>query len=47
MTERADPLSTDPVVAEFGAASFVAMCELAVEEYEDALVNGFVPEFES
>ncbi|HYQ62661.1 plasmid pRiA4b ORF-3 family protein [Actinophytocola sp.] len=38
---------TDPMAAEFGAALFVAMCELAGEDYEDALVHGFVPEFES
>jgi hypothetical protein len=37
----------DPLVAEFGAALVVAMCELAGEKYEDALVDGFVPEFES
>jgi pRiA4b ORF-3-like protein len=42
-----DALSTDPIAAEFGAALFVAMCELAGEDYEDALVDGFVPEFES
>jgi len=40
-------LPADPIMAEFGAALFVAMCELAGEEYEDALVGGFVPEFES
>jgi hypothetical protein len=40
-------LPTDPIAAEFGAALFVAMCELAGEEYENALVDGFVPEFES
>jgi hypothetical protein len=37
----------DPITVEFGAALFVAMCEMAGEEYEDALVAGFVPEFES
>jgi len=40
-------LPADPIMAEFGAALFVAMCELAGEEYEDALVDGFVPEFEA
>jgi hypothetical protein len=42
-----DALPADPMAAEFGAALFVAMCELAGEDFEDALVNGFVPEFES
>ncbi|WP_291415265.1 plasmid pRiA4b ORF-3 family protein [Actinophytocola sp.] len=42
-----DALPADPIAAEFGAALFVAMCELAGEEYEDALADGFVPEFES
>lgn len=42
-----ETLPGDPVAAEFGAASFVAMCELAGEDYEDALADGFVPELES
>lgn len=41
-----DPLA-DPITAEFGAALVVAMCEMAGEEYDDALADGFVPEFES
>jgi hypothetical protein len=42
-----DTLPADPIAAEFGASLFVAMCEMAGEEYEDALADGFVPEFES
>ncbi|MFL6126241.1 plasmid pRiA4b ORF-3 family protein [Actinophytocola sp.] len=42
-----EALPAEPMVAEFGAALFVAMCEMAGEAYEDALVDGFVPEFES
>lgn len=42
-----DAVPADPLTVEFGAGLFVAMCELAGEEYEDALVHGFVPEFES
>jgi hypothetical protein len=37
----------DPITIEFGAALFAAMCELAGENYEDALAHGFVPELES
>jgi hypothetical protein len=37
----------DPLEAEFGAAMFVAMGELAGDGFEDAMVDGFVPEFES
>jgi hypothetical protein len=42
-----DALAADPIAAEFGASLFVAMCEMAGEPYEDALVEGFVPELES
>ena len=42
-----DARPADPIAAEFAAALFVAMCEMAGAEYEDALADGFVPEFES
>ena len=44
---RDDAPPEDLITVERGAALTVAMCEMAGEEYEDALVAGFVPEFES
>lgn len=42
-----DVLPADPLMAEFAASLFIGMCETSGEDYEDALVDGFVPEFES
>lgn len=44
---RAVAEDLDPLGAEYLAAMFVAMCELTGEDYEDALAEGFVPEFEA